>query len=423
MSRGTIVGRLLAGLALGALCVGAFHSRALADDNPPFGGTLREEVGVNVHFARPLPGEMEMMHRLGVGAIRMDISWSSIEKQKGVYDFSDYDVLMKNLEQSHIRPLLILDYGNPLYANNGTPDDPEWRADFTRWAVATVNHFAGRHVLWEMWNEPNYKKGDWYVNLALATGKALREAAPNEAYIGPAGGGIDIPFLEHCFQAGALNYWQAVSVHPYRTDNPETLDYQPLKDLIAKYEPSGKSIPVLSGEWGYSVIPAGKTYSFVTSDAQQASYFDREMLWNVLNGIPLSIWYDWRNDEEKPGSTEANFGLVHFPHQDGPAEAFQPKPSYVAASFFLRTLGDYVYEKPLPMTGSKAGYLMSFVKKRDHRYAAWTTAALPEPAVLSIPPGKYTVYGLMGGVVKKITVDRSGLPLTLTGDVQFVVAE
>ena len=54
--------------------------------------------------------------------------------------------------------------------------------------------------------------------------------------------------------------------------------------------------PHLSGEWGYSVIPAGKTYSFVTSDAQQASYFDREMLWNAMNGIPLSIWYDWRND-------------------------------------------------------------------------------------------------------------------------------
>ena len=158
MSRGTIVGRLLAGLTLGALCVGALHARALADDNPPFGGTLREEVGVNIHFAKPLPGEMEMMHRLGVGAIRMDISWSSIEKQKGVYDFRDYDVLIKNLEQNHIRPLLILDYGNPLYADNGTPDDPEWRADFTRWAVATVTHFAGRHVLWEMWNEPNSTK-------------------------------------------------------------------------------------------------------------------------------------------------------------------------------------------------------------------------------------------------------------------------
>ncbi len=104
------------------------------------------------------------------------------------------------MEAYHIRPLLILDYTNPLYFNNKTPDDPEWRADFTRWAAATVKHYAGHHILWEMWNEPNYNKGDWYVHLALATGQALREAAPEEIYIGPAGGGIDMDFLEHCFK-------------------------------------------------------------------------------------------------------------------------------------------------------------------------------------------------------------------------------
>ena len=419
----TIISRLLTGAALCALSAVALLTPALADPKPPFSGTVRDEVGVNIHFSKPLPGEMEMIHTLGVGAIRMDINWSSIEKQKGVYDFSDYDVLVKNLEQYHIRPLLILDYGNPLYANNGSPDDPEWRADFTRWAAATVTHFAGHHILWEMWNEPNYAKGDWYIHLALATGKALRAADPNEIYIGPAGGGVDMPFLERCFQAGLLNYWQAVSVHPYRTTNPETMDYGPLKDLIAKYEPAGANIPIFSGEWGYSVIPAGNTYSFVTSDAQQASYFDREMLWNMRNGIPLSIWYDWRNDEEKPGATEANFGLVHFPYQAGQPNVFEPKPSYVAASFFLRTLGDYTFERSLPLTGSTKGYLLSFGKKHAHRYTAWTTADAPEAAVLPIPPGRYVIYDLMGNAEKTVKADRAGLPLSLTGDVQFIVAD
>ena len=403
------------------LCAAAFLTPALADQ-PIVSGTVRDETGVNIHFTRPLPGEMDMIDQLGVGAIRMDISWGSIEKQKGVYDFSDYDVLLQNLERYHIRPLLILDYGNPNYFDNKSPDDPAWRIAFTRWAVATVTHFSGHHILWEMWNEPNWSDGPWYYNLALATGQALQTADPNETYIGPAEGGNDPGFLERCFKAGLLNYWQAVSVHPYRTTNPETLNYKPIKDLIAKYAPAGKTIPIFSGEWGYSVIPEGKTYSFVTSDALQASYFDREMLWNLLNGIPLSIWYDWRNDEEKPGATEANFGLVHFPPQTGQAHEFQPKPSYVAASFFLKTLGEYRMDKSVPMTGITDGYLVSFIKNHDRRYAAWTTAAAPEAAVLLLPPGRYAVYGLMGNAEKEVTVKKAGLPLLLTGDVQFVVA-
>ena len=423
MSTQTFVNQFLPGVALCVLGVAALLTPALAADKSPFGGTIRDQTGVNIHFTHPLPGEMEMMHQLGVGAIRMDISWNDIEKQKGVYDFSDYDVLMKNMEQYHIRPLLILDYGNHLYANNGTPDDPDWRAAFTRWAAATVKHYAGRHIIWEMWNEPNYNKGDWYVHLALATGIALRDAAPDEIYVGPACGGVDMDFLEHCFKVGLLNYWQAVTIHPYRTTNPETMDYQPLKDLIAKYAPAGKTIPIISGEWGYSVIPEGKTYSFVTSDAQQASYFDREMLWNMMNGIPLSIWYDWRNDFEKEGATEANFGLTHFPPLTGQPTVFQPKPSYFAASFFLKTLGEYHYDRSLPLAGVTDGYLVSFAKKHDHRYTAWTTADAPKDTVLPLPPGKYTVYDIMGNAEKQVIVDQSGLPLTLTGDVLFIIPD
>jgi hypothetical protein len=408
--------------ALCSLACTAFLTPALAADKSPFGGTVRDEVGVNIHFNDPLPGEMKMLSQAGFGSIRMDILWSSIEKTKGVYDFSHSDTLIKNLEKYHIRPLLILDYTNPLYFNNGHPDDAAWRADFDRWAVATVTHFRVHHIIWEMWNEPNYANGDWYIHLALATGQALHAADPGETYIGPAEGGTDPGFLEHCFQAGMLNYWQAVSIHPYRTSNPETMDYGPLKALVAKYEPAGKNIPILSGEWGYSVIPAGKTYSFVTSDAEQASYFDREMLWNLMNGIPLSIWYDWRNDSEKPGDTESNFGLVHNPPQAGQANAFQPKPSYVAALFFLHTLGDYRFDQSLKIPDITDGYLTSFTKRHDHRYTAWTTSPTPEQATLPIPPGKYTLYDLMGQNAKQVIVDHSGMPLTLTGDVQFIVA-
>jgi hypothetical protein len=80
-----------------------------------------------------------------------------------------------------------------------------------------------------MWNEPNGSfwkpkaNVEDYVKLALAVGRAIRDAAPQEVYIGPATSGIKFDFLEACFQAGLLDYWRAVSVHPYRQTDPRVL--------------------------------------------------------------------------------------------------------------------------------------------------------------------------------------------------------
>src|SRR5262249_17720616 len=156
---------------------------------------------------------------------------------------------------------LILDYRNDLYDDGLSPHTDEGRAAFAKWAAAAVSRYKGRGVLWEMYNEPNIKQFwhpepnvDDYVRLAIATGRPVRAVAPKEKYIGPACSTMDFKFLEGCFKGGVLEYFDAVTVHPYRPKNPETVeaDYAKLKDLIAQYAPKGKSIPIFSGEWGYS---------------------------------------------------------------------------------------------------------------------------------------------------------------------------
>jgi polysaccharide biosynthesis protein PslG len=390
----------------------------------PFGHTVRSEVGVNIHFTDAQPGEMDMLSGAGFGFVRMDFIWQSTETAPGVYDFSHYDRLLGDLEKRGMRALWILDYGNPLYDGGKQPYTDAGREAFAKWAVAAVTHFKGHHILWEMWNEPNYSwSAPDYITLALVTGQAIRQAEPGETYIGPAEAGTDPHFLETCFQAGLLNYWQAVSVHPYRVGPPEaaTREYTQIRALIAKYEPAGANIPVISGEWGYTVMPAGHTYSFVTSDALQASYFDREVLTNLEDGIPLSIWYDWRNDGDNPADTESNFGLVRHEYQAGQTPVFDPKPSYLAAKTLLTTLGDYRFSRTIPVAVSPDALLFSFATKHDRRYAAYTTSSSPETVVLPIPVGNYTVLGISGNVEETMTADRFGLPLTLTGDPQFVI--
>src|SRR5262249_8354908 len=152
------------------------------------------------------PGEITMLADAGFRWVRMDFDWNEIEVEKGRYNFSKYDRLMAALRPYGIRPVFILDYVHRLYDNAQSPHTDEARQACAQWAAASVKHFAGQGVLWEMYNEPNITpfwrptpNVDHYVKLALAVGKAIRQAAPEEAYIGPATSTIDFDFLEDCF--------------------------------------------------------------------------------------------------------------------------------------------------------------------------------------------------------------------------------
>ena len=154
-------------------------------------------------------------------------------------------------------------------------------------------------MLWEIWNEPNGNfwspkpDAQQYTALALATAKAIREAEPQATIIGPASSGFPWEFLETFLKSGVLEYLDAVSVHPYRNPRkpPETAaaDYQKLRTMIERYAPASKKdkLPILSGEWGYS------TWKHGVSLETQAAFAARQQLSNLLNGVPLSIWYDW----------------------------------------------------------------------------------------------------------------------------------
>ena len=113
-----------------------------------------------------------------------------------------------------------------------------------------------------------------------------------------------MPFLELCFKAGCLEYWSAVSVRiTYRQSDPETVagEYRKVRELIAKYNPTGRKIPIISGEWGYSSV--WKNFA----ESRQAKYLPRELLTNIANDVPLSIWYDWHEDGKDPKEADASF--------------------------------------------------------------------------------------------------------------------
>lgn len=327
---------------------------------------IPECLGVNIHFTGSEQKQVDQIADAGFRFIRMDYFWGGIEKEKGKYDFTAHDQLLATLDKRGIRAIFILDYGHPFYDEGKSPFTDEGRAAFARFAGAGAEHFKGRGVVWEIWNEPNIgifwkpePNVEDYVKLARAAYAAVKKADPGATVVAPALACWDFAFLENAFKLGLLDCLDAVSVHPYGSITPEnaTEYYATVRGLIAKYAPKGRDVPVVSGEWGYSAVK-GMTVE------TQGYFLARELLVNLMNGVPLSIWYDWRDDGPDPNEKEHHFGTVY---QD-----FTPKPAYIAMQTLSKELDGYTYAGRIGLQ-SADDYLLLFEKRGDYRLAAWTT--------------------------------------------------
>lgn len=343
-------------------------------------------VGVNIHFVKGHERDLDMIAAAGFKFVRMDFTWAGIERRKGEYDWSGYDELTANLEKRGLRALYILDYSNSLYEEEVTsknpitgqqhktiasPQRPESVAAFAQWARMAAKRFRGRNIIWEIWNEPNIHfwqpepDVQQYTTLALATIKAIRAADPEATIVAPATSEFPWAFLEDFLKSGVLEHLDAVSVHPYRnyTRSPETVapDYAKLQVLMDRYAPAPKQgkIPILSGEWGYATHTKGLSLE------TQAQFAVRQQLVNLLHNVPLSIWYDLKNDGNDPNEREHNFGTV--------MPDLTPKPAYTAIQTLTRELAGYRIVRRVP-TGSEMDFAILLADSQARqKVAVWTT--------------------------------------------------
>ena len=252
----------------------------------------------------------------------------------------------------------------------GTQD---FRNRFDKFVDATVRHFSWRGFTWELWNEPN---GDYfwprqcvgsdpdcvgtieeavetaagqYMDLAMGVNvpyedypqgalQIIRDTDPSATIVAPAVsslvGSVDpTGYLTTCFNKELLsqdeygnNKVDGLSVHFYRFSNPETVvdPYDPggsnpnapniagVRYLMDSEAYDGSAIPIVSGEWGYTLQP----YSPGITPQVQADYLQRMILTNFSvklpnssPGVPLSIWF---MDQDRPDvEHDWYFGLFH----------------------------------------------------------------------------------------------------------------
>ncbi len=380
-------------------------------------------LGVNIHPSPTMRADIMQLAAVGFRVVRLDLSWSLIEQQPGTYDFSLYEPIIETLAAYGIRPLCILGYTNALYEHTSAPagdvvgpHTDEVRQAFARFAAAAAGHFKDRGIYWEVWNEPDYMLfwyptplADDYMALAKLAIPAIRQADPQGTILTPALTGLEPQyqsaqdFLERCFVLGLADLTDALSLHPYRFDAPESVsaDYQRLRALLARWSPAHKHIPLISSEWGYSLT--------WVSQEQQAAYFVRIYLLNLLNGLPVSIWYDWRDDGANVKQTNDNYGLL--------TRQNQPKAAYHAAQTLISELAGFSLVERINLPSSE-DYALTFSTGTSHKQVLWT-AGQPHPVTLPVNAPSVTLTGMTGEAHSRPTM-HGGLQLTLTGNPQYV---
>ncbi|MEJ0039308.1 MAG: hypothetical protein WDO68_25180 [Gammaproteobacteria bacterium] len=315
--------RLLAPIAA-MLALAAFASIAGA---APF------QVGVGIHVGQnknPLDATTAALEQGRFTSFRDEVFWHRLERKKGVLEFPDslrdLDQLVTSAAQRGVRPLLILDYGNPLYDGGGQLSSPEARAAWSRYVRFVVKHFKGRVDQFEIWNEWNiggggtpaqraarYGSPEDYAKVLQAAYAAVKAESPTATVLGGAFAGYDYKWIEAFGRAGGFNSLDGFSAHPYvfaegKKGTPESAirHLDELKAVIDRLAP-GRNVRVYVTETGWPV------YSGVNgvTEPQAADYLQRFMLLAKSRGWIAGVWwYDLFDDGDEAENTEHRFGLI-----------------------------------------------------------------------------------------------------------------
>ena len=345
--------------------------------------------------------EVQRWAELGVRVVRRDLYWSTIEPEKGVFDFEAADRVVDAADSVDAEVLGLLVYGNS-WATEGTddtkypPDDP---ADFGDYAAAVAERYRGRIQRYEVWNEPNAGVRFWkpeedpeaYGGLLIEAADRIHEVDP-DALVSL--GGLFHPdlafytpgpqFLDevHAAYPDLGDHIDAVAFHPYRypfTAPEFEDDVQPslLTDLCEtrqQIEAMGVDrlwITEMGWHTADDALFAGVSYE------DQAAYLVRGALISAAQGCEMFLWYTFRDSGTDDADQEQMFGLHEHDADvvaDPPAE---PKPAAAAFAVLAQVLGEHDTvrdrSQELGLDGDTYGFELS--GGADAVVALWTAAA------------------------------------------------
>jgi hypothetical protein len=376
----------------------------------PGTGALFDGLGVALHDLDD-GAALDAAKSAGFGWVRADLFWDRVEHAKAKYDFAESDRFVSALEARGMRPLFVLGVRHPGYAD-GPPLAPEAGAAFAAFVRAAATHFAGRGARYEIGNEPNIARF-WpprpdaraAARLALVGERAVHAGDPSAQVVTGGLSWFELPFLDAFLAAGAALDAQAVGIHPYRgVKSPESLTDDLVDARRVLRERGGSALPLWDTEWGYASAQFGDGHS-ERARRRQAVFAVRRLLASRMNGLPLGVWYDLRDDGASANDAEQNFGLLA---RDGSA-----KPALVA----LRTLHAVatnrslagVFELDAPLVNA-----LALDGPGERAVVLWTTNGESVSVRTPRPSAASDLFGAALPLAPSYIVDDEHGPIVLT---------
>lgn len=225
-------------------------------------------------------------------------------------------------------------------------------------------------------------------------------------------------FLDRLAMTGALQLVNGVSLHFYRLGAPESvaIDVGRARAILDR---AGYSLPIWSGEWGYSTYDpnaptTGANFLPAVSHERQASYIARMLLTNYQLGLRRSVIFKDRDDSHPdPGNIEHHWGLMFAD--------LSPKPSLRAVATLAAPVGDAGAPKSLALGAREHGLVFRCPDGRrivalwGEQEASWILRAAGAARVVSREGVELTPADLSQGV--RWTLDPDDGPIYLIGDV------
>ena len=278
-----------------------------------------------------LDKELDAASKTNAQWLRVLVDWSKVEPDKGKYDWTAVDRVIKSAKAHNLKVLANIAF-TPRWARSNwfafftaPPKNPADLGNFTK---VFAEKYKSSVSSYEIWNEPNLPLFfGWFVNAAVYTGllkatyPAIKSVQPDATVVaaGPSRlTGTNSPpnFYQKIYAAGGKGFFDAAAAHPYVfpggiTADPDHgwSDVARIHDVMAANGDGAKSIwltefgaPTSTNSWfskdGVSQDEQAKQIGDILAAAKKAGY------------VGPSFIYSIRDNGTNKSDREQNFGAL-----------------------------------------------------------------------------------------------------------------
>ncbi len=297
------------------------------------------------------------MKDAGFGIVRDSIKWRNADNGDGTYTVPESDMeWIDRANECGMKVILLAWNPHPDYNDGSLPTSEEDLAELKSYSAQIAEQLKGKIWAYEVWNEPNNAElstnshtttGTQYAAVLKAVYEGIRSVDEETLVIGGALTPVwsekkqTITYLRQMMNAGAGNYMDGFSFHPYSYDNGAYYDEGITEDNLDTQVDYVRGI--LADEYGFEkgiyITEIGASthdnalagsVSGVGEWEQAVSLSRAATMAETNEHVEAALFYTWLEKSANPA--EAAWGIISVNYGNA-------KPAYAALSFRNYILG------------------------------------------------------------------------------------